>query len=250
MKGICLRIGSAWMVLCLMTFMLAAPCAAKDSTMIPAPDDEELPRVLPGTWTYAGEPEEVTDQEMAAPVLARLALEENGNAALRCVRESGASCTYEGTWSFDPVTDESDRLTLLFTSTDDPALAGDAFRLECVYGAYTEAWTESNSIHTTLILEEISCSGSSPFTEAFGWGDIALDRIQGPNRRVVNCRDFVSLREKRSKTSKRLVKVPLGALVLAFPEEGEKGGFISCLYGDQFGFILSEYLQPAEVPAE
>ena len=94
-----------------------------------------------------------------------------------------------------------------------------------------------------------SISGVSPFTEVYGEdcaGGLALHREQGPNMRVVKCKEFVSLREARSTSAKRLAKVPLGALVLAFPEYGEENGFIYCVYHDEEGFILAEYLSPAD----
>ena len=57
------------------------------------------------------------------------------------------------------------------------------------------------------------------------------------------CKDYVSLRSKASKSSTRLAKVPLGASVLAYPDE-EQNGFILCVYQDEYGYILAEYLEP------
>lgn len=105
---------------------------------------------------------------------------------------------------------------------------------------------ENDTEHTYLILEETGCSGVSPFTDLYGYPSAALHREQGPNMRVVNCSHYVSLREKRSTASARLAKVPLGAQVLAFPEAGEENGFIQCVYHDEYGYILSEYLRPVE----
>ena len=64
--------------------------------------------------------------------------------------------------------------------------------------------------------------------------------------KVVNCSSYVSLRAKRSKSAKRLAKIPLGAKVIAFPEAGEEKGFLWCLYQGTYGYILKEYLQPVE----
>ena len=64
--------------------------------------------------------------------------------------------------------------------------------------------------------------------------------------RVVNCKNFVSLRAKPAASSARLAKVPLGALVLALPGAEEQNGFVWCTYRDEYGYILAEYLQPVE----
>ena len=152
----------------------------------------------------------------------------------------------EGVWTYEPVPGYSGKLTLLFTSTDDPAKAGAGYGVECVYGFYTESWVEDDTQHTYLLTEPVSCSGVSPFEEAFGYDGAALHREQGPNMRVVNCREFVSLREERSTKSARLAKVPLGALVLAYPEYGDEKGFIACVYQDEYGYIQAKYLEPAE----
>jgi hypothetical protein len=138
-------------------------------------------------------------------------------------------------------------MTLLFTSTDNPSRAGSDYRVECAYEAYTESWVENDTRITCLILNPpIRCSGVSPFEEVYGEDGAALVREQGPNMRVVKCKEFVSLREERSTSARRLAKVPLGALVLAFPEYGEENGFIYCVYHDEEGYILAEYLQPVE----
>ena len=86
----------------------------------------------------------------------------------------------------------------------------------------------------------------TPFEEMYGYDGAALYSRKEPNMRVVKCSSYVSLRTKRSKSSARLLKVPLGALVLAFPESGEENGFLLCLYHNEYGFILKEYLEPVE----
>ena len=77
-------------------------------------------------------------------------------------------------------------------------------------------------------------------------GPLALHREHGPNARIVNCRDYVSLRAKRSTGSARLAKVPLGAMVMAFPEFGGENGFTLCEYQGKTGYILTEYLELSE----
>ena len=121
-------------------------------------------------------------------------------------------------------------------------------KAENAYNAYMESWVENDTEHAYLILEKED-GAPSPFTEVFGeeaqWS-VALHRERGPNMRVVYCKEFVSLREERSASSRRLAKVPLGAAVLAFPEAGKENGFILCVYHDEYGYILSEYLEKIE----
>lgn len=63
-----------------------------------------------------------------------------------------------------------------------------------------------------------------------------------PNQEVVDCLEYVSLREAADKSSARLAKVPLGATVTACIDMGE---FIECSYGGKTGYILSRYLKDA-----
>ena len=208
-----------------------------DSVTLISEYDLQFLRELPGTWT-----EESDGAEFS------LTLGENGSMSLFCRNtERGSAFSCNGIWSYDPVPGNTGQLTLHFTSTDNPLKAGSAYSVECVYAAYTESWVEDDTLVTFLILNPpISCSGVSPFEETWGDNSASLCKKQGPNMRVVNCKSFVSLRETRSVSSKRLAKVPLGALVLAFPEAGDENGFISCVYHDQEGYILSEYLQKTE----
>ncbi len=60
--------------------------------------------------------------------------------------------------------------------------------------------------------------------------------------RVVNCESWVSLREACSSGSKRLAKVPLGALVTNCFLDREE--MVWCEYDGQTGFILRQYLEP------
>ncbi len=219
----------------LLLLFFVLPSFAEESTMLPAPAGKELLDALPGVWAYEAEEGDT----------AFLELQKDGTFTLRCTPEGGGStCTYSGTWTFQEVPDSDDLLTLSFTTTDNPAHAADGYSVTCGYSAYTERWVENDTLVTYLLLMDLEHSGVSPFEEFYGDTGAALHRDEGPNMKVVNCKSYVSLREKRSTTSKRLAKVPLGALVLAFPEEGNEKGFLLCTYRDTFGYILSEYLQP------
>ena len=198
--------------------------------------DAEFLKELPGKWAE--------EYESAGTVLT---LEENGEMSLYCYGVDGSfAYTSKGTWAYEPVPEYTGQLTLRFTSTDNPSKAGSEYLVECAYAAYTESSVENDTLVTYLILNPpTGGSGTSPFEEVYGYDGVTLHREQGPNMRVVNCKQFVSLRETKSKESKRLAKVPLGAMVLAFPEAGQENGFTYCVYHGQEGYILSEYLQPA-----
>lgn len=198
--------------------------------------DRELLGILPGRWTAEYEGAETA-----------LTLEENGDMSLSCRgADGGAGYTCRGVWSMELTPNYSGKLTLRFTSTENPAYAGRAYGVDCEYEVYTESWVEEDTYHIALVFTETGCSGVSPFEEVYGESGVTLYRKQGPNMRVVKCKNFVSLREENNTSSKRLAKVPLGALVLAFPEYGEKNGFLYCVYHDEYGYILSEYLAPVE----
>ena len=225
---------------------------ALDSVAFFSEYDLDMLRQLPGEWTYTNYIEEQeADRETPTADLALLTLGEGGWAALDCYDASGEYLSAWGaSWSYQPVPDYGGELTLRFNWTDDPAY-GDAdmndFSLECVWSAYTESWIEDDTEVTYLILNpEIRSTGVSPFEALYDDPIPALHKDRGPNMRVVKCKEFVSLRETRSTSAKRLVKVPLGALVLAYPEYGEENGFIYCVYQGEEGYILSEYLQPIE----
>ena len=201
--------------------------------------DTEMEKMIPGQWS-----EEDEEDGFGAV----LTLEDGGDLSLAFHATDGsAAYTYRGSWSIRLIPDYGSRITLLFTSTDHPSHAGGEYREECVYDAYTESWVEDDQLNIYLMLTPSDESEFvSPFADVLGYDEIALSRKQGPNMRVVNCKSFVSLREARDASSKRLEKVPLGALVLAFPEAGDENGFISCVYHDQYGYILAEYLQSIE----
>lgn len=241
------RLKHARAIICFLAVLLAAQaCAA-----VALADDAEQLKRLPGSWVFTLDTEEqAAEEETSRADLAFLTLEENGKMSLLCNGRDGAYvCSFQGVWSAEFVPDGMDRLTLLFTETDHPAHEGSAYSVECVYSFYTESWVEQDTQHIYLLLEEAEAGAVSPFAEVYGedgeW-NVALHREQGPNMRVIRCKDYVSLREKRSASSKRLAKVPLGAAVLAFPEAGGENGFTWCVYHDTYGYILTEYLAPVE----
>ncbi len=214
--------------------------------------DLDMLRKLPGEWIYTNYIEEqVAGQVTPTADLAVLTLGEGGWAALDCYDANGEYLSiWDAFWLYRPVPDTGGELTLKFYWTDDPAYGDDdmnEFSLECVYAAYMESRIENDTLVTCLILNpEIRCSGVSPFEAYYADPIPTLHKDQGPNMRVVKCKEFVSLRETRSTSAKRLAKVPLGELVLAFPEYEEENGFIYCVYHGEEGYILSEYLQPTE----
>ena len=57
---------------------------------------------------------------------------------------------------------------------------------------------------------------------------------------VVGCEEFITLREGPSTGAKRVVQIPLGALVTCY--EYTENGFARVYYGGGFGFVQSRYL--------
>ena len=209
-------------------------------------DDLELLGILPGEWLFADYLQDAPDGQLEVD-LAVLTLEKDGSMFLELNEMNGEyaySCA--GTWSFEFVPDGTDRLTLLFLSTNDPEQAGKEYHIECVYEVYADMWVENSTQYTYLVLTDISSSDVSPFEDVYGYNYPALSRKQGPNMRICNCKEWVSLRDARDTSATRLAKVPLGALVLAFPEYGLEGDFIYVVYGDIEGYILSKYLEPIQ----
>ena len=60
---------------------------------------------------------------------------------------------------------------------------------------------------------------------------------------VVNCKEWVSLREAPDTAAKRLRQVPLGAVVTDCEPADEGSGFVRCTYDGATGYILEEYLE-------
>ena len=69
----------------------------------------------------------------------------------------------------------------------------------------------------------------------------ALAEEYYPEMTVVNCEDWVSLRQSPDKSSKRLKKVPLGATVTECTRVSSN--FFRCQYEGVQGYVLAEYLQ-------
>ena len=232
--------GSARAVILLLAVFFAAQAFVANV----AADDAEMLGILPGEWTY--EAEALGDEDAGENVRLALTLQEDGQMLLYFEGENGGfSYTWEGQWAFEVVSGGMDRLTLRFTGTDDPGWEENAMA-ECVYEAYMESWVENATEYTYLILSPVEGSGLSPFETVYGYDDLALHREYGPNMRVAHCDSFVSLREKRSTSSARILKVPLGEKVLAYPEYGEENGFYLCVYQGEYGYILTKYLEPME----
>jgi len=64
------------------------------------------------------------------------------------------------------------------------------------------------------------------------------------NMEVVNCKEWVSLRQTPSTSAKRLAKVSLGDIVNNCQQFGKE--WIYAEYGGYEGYILAKYLQPCE----
>lgn len=62
------------------------------------------------------------------------------------------------------------------------------------------------------------------------------------NQMVVNCEEWVSLREYADTKSKRLEKVPVGAVVTSCVREGD---YVLCTYKKKVGYIPGSYLRKA-----
>ena len=221
----------------LLILVLAVPAFA---------DDEELAELIPGIWTATDEVQDEGGE--LREVTETVEFSEDGTLTARFESSDGSfAYTYMGTWTFELVTGGMDRLTLYFSSTDNPEYAGSDYSVECAYNVYSEAWPEDNVYITYLIIEDTGEDDgvTSPFENAYGYDGTALRREEGPNMQVVNCSEYVSLRKAADKSSARIEKVPLGALVLAYPEE-EQNGFILCVYHSEYGYILADYLAPVD----
>ena len=64
------------------------------------------------------------------------------------------------------------------------------------------------------------------------------------NMEVVNCNEWVSLREQPDTTAKRLVKVSLGAIVSNCEQLNEEWIYVE--YDGYSGYILAQYLEPSD----
>ena len=204
--------------------------------------DAEMEKALPTDWTL--DVEEEAARGIGKTVLS---LAKDGAMSLHCYNSAGANMySFTGDWSFAFDPEYNDKLTLHFTSADHPTYTGVNVDVNCVFEAYIESWVENDTMEKYLILTQSSISGVSPFVALYGedtaW-ELALRNVHGPDYRIVNCKDWVSMRETASAASARLAKVPLGAQVLAYPEYKEVDGFVYCVYQDQYGYIQSDYLE-------
>ncbi len=226
-------------------FLLIALVLAMQACITEAvADDAELEEILPGHWTC---PSEATEEDPGEAGPVQLDFGKDGAVSIQCWYGEEYGWTCEGTWSFELVTGGMDRLTLQLVWVDHPDRPGNGYATECVYNVYAESWTENDTEYTAFLLEETEDgNGDTPFRELYGYDGAAMYREKKPNMRVVNCSNYVSQREERSTSSARIMKVPLGAQVLASPEAGEENGFIRCIYHDKTGYILSEYLEMIE----
>jgi len=230
--------------------LLAALMLAAAAFLMTACAEEEItePNVQPGLWAFVGDTDDSNGEEYVE--LAYLFLEEDGTMAL-CALDKDYEYRYtcSGTWNTELVTDPqsvycyADRLTLTFTASTAPQHAGSAYDVECVWYVYSESWIEYDCRKTALIIAERECTGVSPIAELCEEEDAGqFYRTEIPNMQVYNCKSYVSLRETPSTKATRLIKVPLGAYVFAFPEVPEQNGFLRCAYHDYEGYILAEYL--------
>lgn len=228
-------------ILFLFVFLAALVCFAAAASA----DDAEQLKYLPGQWAASETVQKEGEGPQEVDIL--LVLGETGKMSLSgIIKGTGDQYTYSGTWSSEFVPDAMDRLTLQFTATDNPLYAESGYSADCTFDFYTESWVENDTWNMFLLLESSAEGNPTPFDDLLGYGNPALHREQSPNMRVVNCKNFVSLRAKPAASSARLAKVPLGALVLALPGAEEQNGFLWCTYRDEYGYILAEYLQPVE----
>ena len=73
-------------------------------------------------------------------------------------------------------------------------------------------------------------------------GALALTITEYGPMRVVNCEEWVSLRDVPGTGGDRLAKVPLGAVVMEAEWMPLYDQFVYCRYGGQYGYVLSKYL--------
>jgi len=64
------------------------------------------------------------------------------------------------------------------------------------------------------------------------------------NMQVINCNEWVSLRERPSASSPRLVKVSLGSIVSNCRYDGDQ--WVYCEFDGYAGYIMAQYLEPSD----
>ncbi len=80
----------------------------------------------------------------------------------------------------------------------------------------------------------------------FGAARAEWDEIYYGNMMVVNCEEWVSLREVPGTGGDRLAKVPLGAVVAEAEWVPLYDQYVYCRFGGQWGYVLSKYLRPED----
>ncbi|MBQ7519315.1 MAG: SH3 domain-containing protein [Clostridia bacterium] len=96
---------------------------------------------------------------------------------------------------------------------------------------------------STTYLKKANYSASSQDQSVVNKSEGKYPPITGPMV-VVNCNDWVSLREKASTSAARLARVPLGAQVTGCVQVSDS--FIYCSYGGLWGYIHVDYLSEPE----
>ena len=91
----------------------------------------------------------------------------------------------------------------------------------------------------TTYLKAANYSAGSQDAKVVAASEGKYPEINGPMT-VVNCNEWVSLREKKSSASARLARVPLGAQVTNCVQVSDE--FIYCCFNGLWGYIQAEYL--------
>ena len=113
--------------------------------------------------------------------------------------------------------------------------------VDCYYYNDTFTYCYYNGLSGYILSRYLGTSGSygGGYTPSYGYcnGEY-MGRL-----RVINCQEWVSLRQYASKDSARLATVPLGAYVEAYYYDSE---FAYCYYNGRWGYILSTYLSSTD----
>lgn len=86
---------------------------------------------------------------------------------------------------------------------------------------------------TVFISAAVSASAAAPSAQG--------NAVFLGTMRVVNCKEWVSLREAPDQTTMRLAKIPLGELVYDCYKDVK--GFVYCQYEGKYGYVLIKYLE-------
>ena len=102
----------------------------------------------------------------------------------------------------------------------------------------------SDCVQSTNGFIECSYSGMRGYILSEYLASTASVPVGLGDMQIANCDAWVSLRESPNTSSSRLMQVPLGAVVTDCMQAAN--GFIECSYSDVRGYILAEYLNPAD----